>query len=297
MRFLFGVLILGAAIVALLWASQIDRGPVVINRPNESRVVLRAGRPIAEIEEAGLAGMWGPRIPFVDEVLVFDKKVQFLSAAAAEGGIAANDRLVVDYYVLWQIDSPLAFRRGFPGGMPEAEARIQRTVGSDVGDAIGNLSMEALLARSGALDALARGVTEDLSEYGVRVIDVRINRTELPLSSQDATFKQMREQRRAIARERRAIGERDAREIRARAEHQAREILAEANAAAQVARGEGDAEAARIYAAAFGKDPEFYAFTRSLEAYRRTLGDKTSLFVSPDHAFFRYLEPGKARGR
>jgi membrane protease subunit HflC len=101
----------------------------------------------------------------------------------------------------------------------------------------------------------------------------------------------MREQRRAIAREKRAVGERGAREIRARAEHEAREILAEANAAAQVARGEGDAEAARIYASAYGKDAEFYAFTRSLEAYRRSLGQKTSIILSPDHEFFRYLDP------
>lgn len=294
MRFLFGLLLIGAALVAVLWASQIDRGPLVINRADEYRVVLRWGRPIAELREAGIAGMWGPRIPFVDEVLVFDKKIQYLSAAATEVEIGANDRVIVDYYVLWQIESPLAFRRTFPGNVPAAEAQIQSTVGSLVKSTVGTLSMGELLARAGALDTLAQRSTAELLDEGVRVIDVRINRTELPLSSQKATFEQMREQRRAIAREKRAIGEREAREIRARAEHEAREIVATANAAAQVARGDGDAQAAHIYAAAYGKDAEFYAFTRSLEAYRRSLGEKTSILLSPDHEFFRYLDPSRA---
>lgn len=295
MRFLFGLLVVGAAAVGLLWASQLDRGPLVINRVDEYRLVLRLGRPVAELAEAGLAGMWGPRLPFMDTVLVFDKKIQYLSAAASEVQIANNDRLILDYYVLWQIESPLAFRRSFPGGMSEGEARIQKTVGSLVGDAVGTLSMQQVLARAGGLDGLARRATEVFAEDGLRVIDVRINRTELPLPSQKATFDQMREQRRAVAREKRARGEREGREIRARAEHEAREILAEAQAAAQVMRGEGDAEAARIYAAAHGKDPEFYSFVRSLEAYRRALQTKTSLFLSPDHEFFRYFESSGAK--
>ena len=293
-RLLFAVLVLGAAVVALLWASQIDRGPLVINRADEYRVVLRAGRPIAELREAGIAGMWGPRIPFLDEVLVFDRKIQYLSAPATEVEIGANDRVIIDYFVLWQIDSPLAFRRSFPGNVPAAEEKIQSTVGSLVKSTVGTLSMRELLARAEGLETLAARTTEELVDDGVRVIDVRINRTELPLASQESTFEQMREQRRAIAREKRAVGEREAREIRARAEHEAREILAEANAAAQVVRGEGEAEAARIYAAAFGKDAEFYAFTRSLEAYRRALGRKTTVVLSPDHEFFRYLDPRRA---
>ncbi|MFO0687636.1 MAG: protease modulator HflC [Myxococcota bacterium] len=290
MRLLFALLVVGAAIVAMLWASQIDRGPLVINRADEYRLVLRLGHPVAELKEAGLAGMWGPRIPFLDTVLVFDKKIQYLSAAATEVEIENHDRVIIDYYVLWKIESPLAFRSSFPSGIPAAQERIQRTVGALVGNAVGTLSMQAILSRAGALEALAGRATEELAEDGVRVIDVRINRTELPIASQKATFDQMREQRRAIAREKRARGAREGREIRAKAEREAREILAEANAAAQVTRGAGDAEAARIYAAAYGKDPEFFAFTRSLEAYRRSFGDKTSLFISPEHEFFRYFE-------
>jgi membrane protease subunit HflC len=290
MRFLFLPIVLGGFIVALLWASQMDRGPLVINRADEYRLVLRLGRPIAELSEAGLAGMYAPRIPFVDEVLVFDKKIQYLNAAATEIEIAGNERLIVDYYVLWQIASPLDFRRSFPLGSSEAKKRIQRTVGALVGDSVGNLTMAELLARAEILDSLDERATEELESNGVRIIDVRINRTELPLRTEKATFEQMREQRRAISRQKRAVGAREAREIRAKANREAREMVAQANAKSEVTRGQGDAEAARIYAEAYSRDPEFYAFVRSLEAYRKTLGQKTTLVVPPDHEFFRFLD-------
>jgi membrane protease subunit HflC len=291
MRFLFLPIVLGGIVVAMLWASQIDRGPLVINRADEYRLVLRLGKPVAELTEAGLAGMYAPRIPFLDEVQVYDKKLQYLSAAATEIEIDDNERLIVDYYVLWQIDSPLEFRRSFPRGAAEAEKRIRRTVGSLVGDAVGNLTMAELLARAEVLDSLDERATQELESNGIRIVEVRINRTELPLPSESATFEQMREQRRALSRQKRAIGAREAREIRARANREAREMIAQANADSEVRRGEGDAEAARIYAQAYSKDPDFYAFVRSLEAYRKTLGAKTTLVVPPDHEFFKYLDP------
>jgi membrane protease subunit HflC len=164
-------------------------------------------------------------------------------------------------------------------------------VGSLVGDAIGNLSMTELLSRAETLELLDAKATAELASNGVRIVDVRINRTELPLKAEAATFEQMREQRRAISREKRAIGDREARELRAKAEREARELVATASSEAVVIRGEGDAQAARIYAEAYGKDPEFFAFVRSLEAYRKTLGDKTTIVVPPDHEFFRYLDP------
>ena len=307
MRVFFSLVVLGAIAVGALWAAQYDRGPIVINQADEYRLVLRLGVPQPELIEPGVAmtSELGPfelpfripfiRLPFIDEVLVFDKKIQYLNAAATEVEIAGNERLIVDFYALWQIESPLLFRRSFPGGMDEARTRIQRTVGALVGDAVGNLTMSELLARAEVLDTLKGRATEDLQDNGVRVIDVRINRTELPIPTETATFEQMREQRRAISRERRAVGERGAREIRARAEREAREIVAEARAESEVLRGEGDAEAARIYAGAYGRDADFYAFVRSLEAYRKTLGENTTLVVPPDHEFFRFLDAGAAK--
>lgn len=303
MRIFFFLVVLGAIVVGALWAAQYDQGPIVINQADEYRLVLRFGAPKAELIEPGVAKTRsiGPlelpfeipfiRLPFMDEVLVFDKKIQYLNAAATEIEIAGNERLIVDFYALWQIQSPLGFRRSFPGGMDEAEERIQRTVVSLVGDAIGGLTMAELLARAEVLETLNERATLDLADNGVRVIDVRINRTELPLPTEKATFEQMREQRRAISREKRAIGQREAREIRAKADREAREIVAEARAESEVLRGQGDAEAAAIYAAAYSKDADFYAFVRSLEAYRKTLGQNTTLVVPPDHEFFKFLDP------
>ena len=307
MRFFFLLVVVGALVVGALWAAQYDMGPIVINQADEYRLVLRLGRPEPEMTEPGIAmtdevfGLELPfrmpfiRLPFVDEVLIFDKKIQYLNAAATEIEIGGNERLIVDYYALWRIESPLEFRRSFSGGTEQAKSRIQRTVGSLVGDAVGSLSMAELLARAEVLELLDERATQELADNGVRVIDVRINRTELPLPTEKATFEQMREQRRAISRERRAIGERSAREIRAKAEREARELVAEARAEAEVLRGEGDAEAARIYASAYSRDADFYAFVRSLEAYRKTLGENTTLVVPPDHEFFRFLDSGAAR--
>jgi len=296
MRFFFFPIVLAGFLVAMLWASQVDRGLLVINRTDEYRLVLRLGKPIKELSEAGFAGMFFPRIPFLDEVQVFDKKIQYLNAAATEIEIDGNERLIIDYFVLWQIDSPLEFRRSFPQGGTEAAKRIQRTVGSLVGDAVGNLSMASLLARAEILDSLSERATEELESNGIRVIEVRINRTELPLRAESATFEQMREQRRAISRKKRAVGAREAREIRAKANREAREMVARANADAVIRRGEGDAEAARIYAEAYSQDPEFYAFVRSLQAYRKTLGENTTMVVPPDHEFFRFLDPKSLAG-
>ena len=293
MRVFFVVVVLAALVVGMIWTAQFDRGPLVINREDQYRIVLRLGKPIKEMVEAG----WTWRIPLLDDVQVFDRRLQYLNAAATEIEIGENERLIVDYYVIWQILAPLEFRRSFPGGLREASDRIQQRVGSLVGASIGNLTMQELLSRAEVLEALDTRASEELESNGVRVVDVRVNRTELPLKAEAATFDQMREQRRAISREKRAIGQRAARELRAKAEREAIEIVASARSRAEILRGEGDAEAARIYAQAYGKDAEFYGFVRSLEAYRKTLGERTTLVVPPDHEFFRFLDPTRSTRR
>ena len=171
-----------------------------------------------------------------------------------------------------------------------------------MGATVGRMTLQELLARSDLIKDLGDSVRKDMAAKGIDIVDVRINRTELPKKALSAAYDQMREQRRAISREYRAKGEREAREIRAKADRAARTVLAEAESQADLTRGEGDAKAAAIYAEAYSRDEDFYAFTRSLAAYRATLKDRTTLIVSPDETFFRYLasptegEPGKAGG-
>ena len=131
-----------------------------------------------------------------------------------------------------------------------------------------------------------------LARFGIEINDVRINRTELPRGAEENVYARMRAERERQARKNRAEGEEQARRIRAEADREARVVVAEARGQAEIERGKGDAESARIYAEAYSTDSEFYAFLRSLEAYRRTLGEGTTMVLPPDHEFFRLLSRG-----
>jgi membrane protease subunit HflC len=288
---LFSALVIAAVAVALLWASDFGLGPVIVTREDQSKIVLRLGNPVKTLDEPGVS--W--RIPLLDTVRVFDRRLQYLNAQPVEMLIARSEKLIIDYYAVWRITDPLAFLRSYPGGVDHAESRIQETVNSLVGAKIGALDLAQLLDRAEGISTFDEESTEDLRGTGVAIIDVRLNRIELPRAAEPAAYSQMREQRRALAREHRAVGERRAREVRANADRKAQLVLAEAEAKAQVVRGEGDAESARIYGEAYSKDPEFYAFVRSLEAYRATLTDRTTMVLPPEHAFFRFLDPTALR--
>ena len=134
MRILFLLIVIAALFVGSLWAAQFDQGPVVINREYQYRIILRLGRPIREMKEAGY---FFPKIPLIDEVQIFDKRLQYLNAAATEIEIGGNERLIVDYFIIWQIDSPLEFRRSFPGGMSAASERIGSPVRPGTADRSG----------------------------------------------------------------------------------------------------------------------------------------------------------------
>lgn len=296
-RLLLPLLLFLSLLVGLIWAGDYGRGPLVITKENQFKVIVGLGGPKAVLVEPG----WDPtawRIPLVDVVHEFDRRLQYLNARPVQMVIANNENLIVDYYAVWRITDPLAFLKGFPTGPSGAENRIQEVVNSLVGSKIGRLSLAQLLERVELLDTLAADATERLSADGVEVVDVRLNRTELPASAVPAAYAQMREQRRALSREHRAQGERQAREIRAEAERLAATTLAGARADAQRTRGTGDAEATRIYAEAYGQDPDFYAFVRTLQAYEKTIGVGTTLVVRPEHEFFRFLamDPDSSAG-
>ena len=282
--FLIGCLVLGT-VVGLIWLANFDLGPLVINEEFEQKVILRFGNPVKTFTEPG----WGIRIPLVDSVRVFDRRLQYLNAEPSEVVIGRGDKLIVDYYVIWRITDPVAFLSAFPSGMAGARNRIRQRIHAQLGARVGELRMEELLARAAVLSTLAAESTRDLEPVGVEVVDVRLSRTELPQKAEEAIYAQMREQRRAIARDHRARGERQARELRAKAESKAEAEVARAQRDSEGMRGAGEAKAARTYASAYGKDPEFFAFFRSLQAYRTGLQEGTTLVLSPDHEFFRFL--------
>jgi membrane protease subunit HflC len=293
MRRLFPVLVLAAVAVALLWAGNYGLGPVVIVREGEAKIVLRFGEAVKILDEPGL----NFRIPLIDRVIVYDARLQYASASPAEMLAKGGESLIIDFYAVWRLSDAHAFRRSYPRGFAEAEKRILETIVSRVREMIGRSTRAELLARSAVLASLDDVSELALSSTGIDIVDVRLNRIDLPRAAEPAAYDQMREQRRAISRELRAVGERRAREIRANADREAELTVAAARSEAEVKRGEGDAQSAGIYAEAYGRDPEFYAFVRSLEAYRATLKGRTTMVLAPDHPFFRFLDPAGATQR
>lgn len=285
MKFLTSLMLLLGIGAGTLWAGQFGWGPIVIVNEWEDKIPLLLGSPWREpIVTPGPT--W--RIPLVEEMVTLDKRLHFLDADPVEMQIE-SERLEVDYYAVWRMADPLLFRRSFPGGTEAASLIIKRRLKALVGATVGRMTLQELLARSELIKDLGDTVRKDLSAQGIDIVDVRINRTELPKKALSAAYDQMREQRRAISREYRAKGEREAREIRAKADREARTVLAEAESRAELTRGDGDAQAAAIYAEAYSRDEDFYAFMRSLAAYRATLTERTTLVVSPDETYFRYL--------
>ncbi len=285
MRLIYLLLVILAILVGTLWAGQYGLGPWVITNEYEYSLILTLGDPGDPIS--------GPdvrlRAPLFQTVRTLDKRLQLLNDRP-QSFVIGNKQIMVDYYAIWRISDPLLYVRAYPAGKRVAEAVIRAQLKSVVGATIGRLPLSEVLSRGHLIEDLSSEMF-GLRDKGIEIVDVRVNRTELPQEAEASAFNRMREQRRAISREARAKGEREAREIRAKAERKARTTLAEARAQAEITRGEGDAEAAAIYASAYGQDPEFYAFVRSLEAYRKSLGERTTMVLDPDHEFFRYMNP------
>ncbi len=194
--------------------------------------------------------------------------------------------------MLWRIEDAIAFRRSFPRGVDKAEAQIDRAVRNDVREVIGRYTLSDVLKdrRVEIMGKITETTRATLAQYGIDVVDVRINRTELPEGTEQNVYARMKTGRERLARKHRAEGNEQARRIRAEADREARVIVSNAKRDAEIARGAGDAGATRIYAEAHEQAPEFYAFLRSLEAYRKTIGEGTTLVFSPDAEFFQFLQ-------
>lgn len=296
MRRLLSLLVVGLAIVAtLLLAGTRNLGPVLITQEGEQKMVLRLGSVAAVRTEPGL--WW--RIPLLDDVLVFEKRLLYFNADPISIQTEDAQPLNVDYYVLWRIADPRVFYESFPGGIniERAVDQIRRVVGADVQELIGQHSLDEVITteRASIMSEMTAQANEALGRYGIAAEDVRINRTELPNETLENVYARMRTERQRLARKYRAEGDEQGRRVRAEADRDARVIVAEATRDSEILRGEGDAEAARIYAEAYTADPEFYDFVRSLEAYRKTIGSNTTLVLPPDSEFFRLFGDADAR--
>jgi membrane protease subunit HflC len=293
-RLLFLGLVGSALLAALVWAGEIGVGPVVITHEDEMKLVLLFGSPVSVQKEPGLS----LRVPFLSDVRTFDKRYLYSDSEPLPMQTRDAEQPVIDHYVVWRIADPLQFFQSFPAGMTQAEAQVDRVTRSDVREEIGKRTFAEVVttARSDVMQAITANSAEELAAFGIEVRDVRINRTELPKSTEENVFARMRTERERLARKYRAEGDEEGRRVRAEADREALVTVAEANREASELRGAGDADAARIYAEAHATEPEFYGFLRRLEAYKKTIGEKTTLVLPPDNDFFELLGKGERGG-
>jgi membrane protease subunit HflC len=284
-----------ALVTGFVAAGSRGIGPVVITKEGTQQIILRFGDVINEADP-GLS--W--RVPLLDEVKTYERRLLYLNTEQDVIQTKDQERIVVDNYAMWKIDDLTAFISSFPRGMQQAEKQMDRVVRAGVREVVARHTLAEVLTdrRSEIMEAIRKRVADSFSDTGIAVHDVRINRTELPPAIEKNVHARMKTDRDRLARKYRAEGEEQARTIRASADRDAKVIVANAKGEAQISRGEGDAESTRIYAAAYGKAPEFYAFVRSLEAYRKTIGEGTTLVLSPNSEFFQFfVESGVATER
>jgi membrane protease subunit HflC len=261
----------------------------------QKAMVLQFGQVKAIKEEPGLAF----KIPFVQNVVYYDARIQGLDTNALEVTPLDDRRLIVDAFARWRIADVQQFRRAVGvGGMQAAEQRLEAILNANVREALGSVRSEAVLSadRVGLMNRIRDASIVEARALGVDIIDVRLKRADLPEQNLEATFERMKAEREREAADERARGQEAAQRLRAQADRTAIEITSEAERDAQIVRGEADAERNGILAAAYGADREFFAFLRSLDAYRRSLtGQNATLLIEPDSAFFNYLHSPERR--
>jgi modulator of FtsH protease HflC len=275
-----------AAVVAIVASSAL-----FTVHQTEQALVLQVGEPRAVVTTPGLH--WKLPWPF-QNVLYLDKRVLNLDLPAEEVIAQDRKRLVVDAFARWRITDPLRFYQSL-SNEDVANVRLQPILGSNVRRILGSQDFAVVLSgeRARLMREIRDGMNAESRNFGIQVVDVRIRRTDLPQQNSDAIYRRMTQERVREANEYRAQGEQISQEIRSKADRDATVIVAEATRQSSITRGQGDAEKNHIFADAFGKDPDFFAFYRSMNAYTASMkGDNTTVIVSPDSDFFRYFSTG-----
>ena len=231
------------------------------------------------------------KIPMIQQVRVFEKRILNVDPPPEEVLLSDQKRMIVDVFARYQITDMLRFFQALTNEMT-ASQRLSSIINASLRSNLGRVPLSGVLSeqRDALMEQIQKDVNTETSRFGIRIVDVRIVRADLPDQVKESTFNRMRSEREREAREARAQGEELALQIRSKADRERTVLLAEAERDSQITRGQGDQEAIAVYAKAFNRDPNFYAFYRSLEAYRKSLAtsDKT-LVISPSSQFFRYF--------
>lgn len=276
-----------ALAVVLIAVGILIRGSMFIVDQTESALVLQFGQPRRQISEPGL---WFKR-PFVEDVVFYDKRVLDFEPPHEEVIVSDQKRVVVDSYTRYKIIDPLLFYQTV-ATEDGVRARLASIVSGSLRRVLGNVTLSDILSekRAQIMVQIRDEVAAQAKEFGVQVVDVRLRRADLPEENSQAIYARMVSERQQQAAQYRGEGAEAAQTVRATAERDRTVILADAQRDAQRVRGDGDAQAIKIYADAYSQDKAFFAFYRSLQAYRHALESKdTSFILSSESNFFRFF--------
>ncbi len=258
----------------------------IVKEVNQA-IVLQFGDPKRIIMKPGI----NFKIPFIQNVVFLDKRILNLDTPPEEVIASDQKRLIVDAFARFQIVDPLKFYISV-GNERVARSRLSTIINSRIRSVLGTQRLQTLLSadRTNQMSLIQEGVNKEAENFGIKIVDVRIKRADLPQANSEAIYKRMQTEREREAKEFRAKGAEMAAEITANADKEVTVILANADKSSQILKGEGDGKRNKIFADAFGRDPEFFAFYRAMQAYEKALiGGETSLILSPDSEFFKFF--------
>ncbi len=276
-----------ALIAVVIGLFLLGASPFFIVDITQTAIVVQLGKPVNNVTEPGLY----LKVPFIQEVTYFDKRLLDYDSSAQDVITQDKKTLLLDNFAKWRITDPLKVYQAFQS-QRGALQRLHDIIYSELRVELGRHDLSEIVSKTRAeiMKIVTERANEKASAYGIAIQDVRIKRADLPEQNEKAVFARMQAERERQAKQYRAEGAEEAQKIRSEAEKDREIILAEAYRESEELRGSGDAKAFRIYADAYRQDQRFFEFTRSMEAYKKTFNDKSTVVMSPDSEFFRYLK-------
>ena len=276
-----------AVIAVTIGLFVLGASPLFVVDVTQNAIVVQLGAPVKNITEAGLY----MKVPFIQEVTYFDKRLLDYDSDPQDVITQDKKTLLLDNFAKWRITDPLKVYQNFQS-QRGALQRLHDIIYSELRVELGRHDLLEIVAtgRADLMKIVTQRANEKASAYGIEIQDVRIKRADLPEQNEKAVFARMQAERERQAKQYRAEGAEEAQKIRSDAEKDREIILAQAYKEAEELRGAGDAKAFKVYADAYRQDPKFFEFTRSMEAYKKTFKDKSTVVMSPDSEFFRYLK-------
>ena len=283
-------MILRVTSIVIALAVFIAYSSVFVVDERQKALVLQFGQVSDVKEEPGLAF----KLPFIQQVVRYDDRILSLDTMPLEVTPLDDRRLVVDAFARYRIINVVQFRQAVgTGGIVTAESRLERILNAALREVLGSVTSNNVLStdRIELMTRITDSAKIESKGLGIEIVDVRIKRADLPTQNLAATFRRMQAERERMAADERARGQEAAQIVRAEADRKAVETVSEAKKEAEIIRGTADALTTKIFADAFGRDPEFYAFTRSLIAYEQSMtGSNTTMVISPNSEFFDYIK-------